>query len=253
MGVPHDTVQGLPPGTPTSNDIRTGTPLGLGNDPKQVFTMIEQRGEPVLYITGEIYGGLTTLAEYENYHIRLETKWGEKVWEPRLTRPRDSGLLIHCTGPHGTFWNVWMSCVEYQIQENDFGDLYLLGGTSALVSGVMKENVWTFHPEAPAKAFGDRQDGNSLVVRRSTNHERSGDWNVVEVYSVGDSAIFLVNGRVVNVVTGTQIKRGSDLHTLSRGKLQIQSEGAEVSFRRMRIRPITEYPPDILLQAGLPR
>ncbi len=253
MGVPHETVEGLPPGTPTSADIRTGTPLGLGNDPKQVFTMTEQQGEPVLYVTGEIYAGLTTLDEFENYHIRLESKWGEKVWEPRLTRPRDSGLLIHCTGPHGAFWNVWMACVEYQIQENDFGDLYLLAGTSARVSSAKKGDLWTFNPEAPVEAFGDRPGNNGLVVRRSINHERRGDWNVVEVYSVGDSAIFLVNGRVVNAISEIQIKRGEELHKLSRGKLQLQSEGAEVSFRRMQIRSITAYPADVLRQAGWSR
>lgn len=58
-GLPHVSVRDLPHGTPTSKDITKGTPLGLNNDPKTVFTLQTDSGEPVLYITGEIYAGLT--------------------------------------------------------------------------------------------------------------------------------------------------------------------------------------------------
>jgi hypothetical protein len=37
---------------------------------------------------------------------------------------------------------------------------------------------------------------------------------------------------------------------LCRGKLQIQSEGAEAYYRRIEIRPITDYPADIRAAAG---
>ena len=43
MGVPHQTVTGLPEGTPTSPDGHQGTPLGLGNDPKHVFSVDGRR------------------------------------------------------------------------------------------------------------------------------------------------------------------------------------------------------------------
>lgn len=252
MGVPHKTVTGLPPGTPVSEDGRKGTPLGLGNDPKKVFSMIEQNGEPVLYITGEIFGGLTTKAEYENYHVRLEVKWGQKIWEPRPTKPRDSGLLFHCVGPHGTFWNVWMSSLEYQIQENDMGDLYLLGGTSATVASQPKDKFRVFDPAGPAVGAGDRPDKQSGMVMRSVNHEKAGDWNVAEVYTVGDRAVFLVNGKIVNALADAKIKQGDQLVRLAKGKLQIQSEAAEVYYRRVQIRPITAIPAEILAAAGLP-
>ncbi|MDB4309667.1 DUF1080 domain-containing protein, partial [Akkermansiaceae bacterium] len=80
-----------------------GTPLGLNNDPLKVFSVIAEDGHKVLKITGEIYGGLTTKEEFENYHITMQTKWGEKKWEPRLCDKRDSGLLLHCVGKHGAF------------------------------------------------------------------------------------------------------------------------------------------------------
>lgn len=251
MGAPHKSVVGLPPGTPLSEDGHQGTPLGLGNDPKRVFSMIEQNGEPVLYITGEIFGGLTTKAEFENYHVRLEVKWGQKIWEPRPTKPRDSGLLFHCTGPHGTFWNVWMTSLEYQIQEKDMGDLYLLGGTSAAVASQRRDKSLIFDPHSPAVGVGRRPDTQSGMVKRSGNHEKSGEWNVAEVYTVGDRAVFLVNGQVVNALTDAKVKQGDKLVSLSKGKLQIQSEAAEVFYRRMQIRPIDVIPAEVLAQAGL--
>lgn len=58
---------------------------------------------------------------------------GEKEVSAADGKERDSGLLIHCNGRHGAFWNVWMQCLECQIQEADTGDFYALAGTSAMV------------------------------------------------------------------------------------------------------------------------
>jgi len=84
----------------------------------------------VLCITGEIYGGLTTLQESENYHLSaVQFKWGEKKWAPRENDKRDSGLLVHCVGEHGAFWNAWMRSLECQIQETDCGDFIALAAS----------------------------------------------------------------------------------------------------------------------------
>ncbi|MEM6377125.1 MAG: family 16 glycoside hydrolase, partial [Bacteroidota bacterium] len=125
LGVPHGTVSGIT-GVDPSSDGKKGTPLGLNNDPKQVFTVKNINGEPVLHISGEIYGALSTLQDYENYHLSLQFKWGEKKWPPRLNRKKDSGILYHCLAPHGRFWNVWMQSQEFQVQETDVGDFYAL-------------------------------------------------------------------------------------------------------------------------------
>ena len=91
-GVPHSSVKDLPAGTYQADNLNVGgdpsVAMGLNNDVKNVFTMIEQDGEPVLHISGEIYGGLTTKAEFENYHLSLQVKWGDKKWAPRLNAKR---------------------------------------------------------------------------------------------------------------------------------------------------------------------
>lgn len=246
MGVPHASVQGLPEGTPQANGNK-GTPLGLANDPKKVFSVIEEDRKPVLKITGEIYGGLTTLKEYGDYHFSCEVKFGEKKWEPRIDKQRDSGVLYHCGGEHGAFWNVWMRSLEYQIQEENLGDLYLLAGTAAdvptspntvKVPGVPAVRWDPTKPFKPANG-----------AERSINHENPhGEWTKAEFYVLGQQAIHLVNGHVVLSLDKARLKDGTPL---TKGKLQIQSEGAEVYYRNMRLRPIKAIPPKLMADAKL--
>ena len=126
-GIPHSSVKGLPEGTYQSNNITKGTPLGLNNDLKNTFTIITENNELVLKVTGEIYGALTTKASYQNYHLSVMFKWGDKKWAPRLKTKRDNGIIYHSYGEYGRFWKTWKSGLEYQIQETDIGDYVGLG------------------------------------------------------------------------------------------------------------------------------
>src|SRR5262245_1659691 len=57
--------------------------VGLNKDPKGVYSVVMHDGKPAIRITGEIFGALTSKQEYENYHFKLQFKWGEKKWPPR--------------------------------------------------------------------------------------------------------------------------------------------------------------------------
>ena len=78
MGIPHKTVKIPGVQQSKSEDCTKGTPLGLNNDPLEVFSMIEEDGQPVLKITGQVYGGLTTKEEFQNYHLTMQFKWVRK-------------------------------------------------------------------------------------------------------------------------------------------------------------------------------
>jgi hypothetical protein len=245
IGVPHTSVTGLPEGTFQSNDVTKGTPLGLNNDPKKVFTTFNENGTTVLHVTGEIYGGLTTKKDFANYHLRMDFKWGDRKWEPRLNQKRDSGILYHCHGEPGAFWNVWKSCLESQVQETDMGDMHLLAGTKSksrfrVVGG--KDNI--FDPQSPS-LWGE------WVGHLSASHEPDrphGEWNHLEVYVLGDSAIHLANGIVGLAVIEALNKNGKPLKS---GQIQIQSEAAECFYRSIRLTPIKAFPQDIAAKAGL--
>src|SRR2546425_184518 len=53
-------------------------PVGLNKDPRGVYSVVTVDGKPAIRITGEIFGAITTKKEFENYHVRLQFKWGEK-------------------------------------------------------------------------------------------------------------------------------------------------------------------------------
>ena len=53
-------------------------PIGLNKNESNVFSILEENGELVLKVTGEIYGCVFTKREFENYHLKLKVKWGER-------------------------------------------------------------------------------------------------------------------------------------------------------------------------------
>ena len=57
----------------------------------------------------------------------------------------------------------------------------------------------------------------------------AGQWNRMEVFCQGDTITNIVNGFVVNIGTKS---------SLTQGKIQFQSEGAEVFFRRIELHPL---------------
>ena len=245
MGVPHSSVKGLPAGTFQSDDVTKGTPLGLNQDPKKVFSTFTENGSTILHISGEIYGGLTTRQAYADYHLSMDFKWGDRKWAPRLKQKRDSGILYHCHGEHGAFWKVWMSCLEAQVQETDFGDMHLLAGPKAKSRFRIlepKSNVFDPRSEAP---WGYWTGHLSASAEPDRPH---GEWNHLEIYVVGDSAVHLVNGVVVMAITDALDSTGKPLES---GKIQLQSEAAECFYRNLRLTPIDAFPRDIVAQAGL--
>lgn len=79
-------------------------------------------------------------------------------------------------------------------------------------------------------------------MARNENHEIPNEWNRIDVMTVGDRVLFAVNGHVVMRLNDCKIGKQSDGQSLSEGRLQIQSEAAEVTYRRIRIRPLSQLP-----------
>ncbi len=243
MGIPHASVTGLPDGTYQSDNVHEGTPLGLNNDVKKVFSVTDEGGETVLKITGEIYGGLTTLDEFENYHLQLQVKWGDKKWEPRLNDKRDSGIIYHCRGEHGAFWNTWKAGLEFQVQESDMGDFIPLAGPSADIRGKMDGKTPKYDPVSETYI-----PGKGYIHCTLEPDLPRGEWNTLDLYVIGNTGIHVVNGQVVMVVENARDGKGAPL---TRGQIQIQSEAAECSYKNILLCPITEFPPEIAAQIRL--
>ena len=181
---------------------------GKNSDPDQVFTV--KRGR--IHVTGKTYGYIMTKKEYEDYHLIVEFRWGEKKYYGNPERRRDSGILYHCTGED----RVWPKSIECQIQEHDTGDFWLVGGTQI---------------EVPFVTVSERtrNSGNYRIVKFADYEKPTGQWNRVEVIADGDRCRHLVEGREVNNGRGASV---------TKGKILLQSEGAEVEYRRVELHPV---------------
>jgi hypothetical protein len=217
--------------------------IGLNTDPRKVYSVVEEDGKPAIRISGEVFGALTSKGEYENYHLKLEFKWGNKKWPPREKAVRDSGLLYHCVGKHGAAGTFWMQSLECQIQEHDCGDFYSVAGPIVDVEGERKGDKGPITYKKGGQLF----TGVRSRIIRDVDHEKPvGQWNTIELLTVGGTAVHVVNGKANLVMTNTRRKVGDKEEPLTRGKVQLQSEGAEVFYRNIAVRPLKKIPDEYL-------
>src|SRR5581483_185232 len=126
--------------------------FGRNNDPDKVFTVQDD----ILRVSGQHWGGLITEKEYENYHLVVEFKWGEKTWKPREDRARDSGILLHGVGEDGAYNGTWIESIECQMIEGGTGDFILVSGKNKprLTAEVEQlGNQYYYKKGAPARHF----------------------------------------------------------------------------------------------------
>ncbi len=211
-------------------------------DPKGVFSVVDGN----LCISGEEYGGITTKQNYRNYHLIVEWKWGGKTWGAREKRARDGGILVHAVGPDGEYNKTWLESIESQIIEGGAGDIILVAGKNkpqlTMETRALGKELYWQSGGTPVTRDSGRFDwwGRSpewrdeLGFRGPHDVEKPlGEWNRQEVIAAGDKIICIVNGVVV-------IYGYNSSHQA--GKIQIQSEGAEMLIRKVELRPVGRIP-----------
>lgn len=217
--------------------------IGLNRDSEAVFSVVEEDGEPAIRVSGEIWGALISKQSYGNYHLQIQYKWGETRTAPRADKPRNTGLLYHSLGDYGAFWTYWMRSAEFEIMEGHTGDFTSVDG----VAGDTK-SVRDWSESYPWKRYettgsATRVGGLNFRLAAKNNEElKHGQWNTLDLYTVGANASHVVNGRHVFSIENLRDDATDPPTILTKGRLQLQSEGAEVFFRRLRIRPIEEIP-----------
>jgi hypothetical protein len=216
-------------------------PIGLNKDPLGVFTVVSEEGAPAIRMSGEVFGILVTEKEYENFHLSVQFKWGQAKYPPRKTEKRDSGILYHSVGSEGAWGGVWMRSLECQVQEGDCGDYISVDTVLAdIKSGYLEDKRWYIHHlDSTLQTFSPSRS----YCHKSEDYENpSGEWNTMEIYAVGGQSVHVVNGKVnMRISNSRQIIDGQEI-PLTKGKIQLQSEGAEVFYRNIRIREIEKIP-----------
>ncbi|MGL4743854.1 MAG: family 16 glycoside hydrolase, partial [Dermatophilaceae bacterium] len=199
---------------------------GKNTDPEGVFEA--SNGELRILdvpVTGKDreFGYLATTKEYRDYHLRFQYKWGDKKFAPRDKQLRDSGLLYHLTGKD----KVWPTSLESQVQEGDTGDLITLGGPTV--------DITTAPGSSTYKAGGELRKGVSGKFAASTVADTLEGWNTVEVVVRGNTSTHIVNGKTVSRSTNQTLNG----RPLEQGRIAIQAEGAEVTYRNIQMKSLT--------------
>jgi hypothetical protein len=163
---------------------------------------------------------ITTKKQYSYYNLELEYKWGERKFAPRLEAKRDAGILFHIK--EGI--KPWPTSLECQVQEHDTGDLWVIKGPKVtVIEKDGNEKVL----DSKVKPFSDN--------RKYTDYEVEG-WNAVRVEVRGaESARFYVNGHLVNEIKDFTSADGTPL---DKGSISLQAEGAELTYRNVRIQEL---------------
>lgn len=227
-------------------DMHIGSPLKGYEDQAaaatvaKVFSVVEEDGEKLIRISGEVNGSLATRDTFSNYHLQLVYKWGEQVYTSR-----NSGLLYHSFGEFGEALDTWMVNIECQLMHERLGDTYLMNNTYCETTVVEEDESFIYDPAGEVKKFSTEHNGQ--LVKKSADHENPlGEWNTVDLYCVGRTAVHVVNGQTVMVNNNTGIVENGTVKPLQSGKIQLQSEGAEMFIRTMKIKPIKEIPAEVI-------
>lgn len=223
-------------------------------DPLRVFSVVDQvDGAAAIRVSGERWGGLVSRDTYRDYRLVVEFRWGLLTWGERRNRARDSGVLVHCQGTPGNTGadmnGPWMRSVEAQVIEGGVGDIILVAGfgpggqrlapkVTARV-GTDRDGEPFFDAASPARVFesgrinwyGRDPDWQDRLGFRGKQDVESpnGEWTRLEVVAEGDHLTNIVNGKVVNEAYAS---------TFTAGRIIIQSEGAEIYFRRIDLEPL---------------
>jgi 3-keto-disaccharide hydrolase len=236
------------PGLKRDADGKYTEPIGSGRDPLKVFTVVRDvDGRPAIRISGEVFGELRTNGVFKDYHLKLQFKWGEKKWPPRANpeTPRDSGLLYHVHAAPGVNGRTWARSIELQIQEHDVGDLYAVGSAIAVRAkprAGTQPALYEYDPAGEWTFFSQSQGASGRCIKQPDNEKPTGAWNTVELVVFGEDAIHIVNGKVVMRLHGPLRIDGDVPKPVTSGPIILQSEGAEVFYRDIEIRPITAIP-----------
>jgi hypothetical protein len=213
------------------------------DDPKRVFRVADGQ----IHITGDGFGYMATNQAYKDYRVVVEYKWGKKTDGGKYVR--NSGVLLHATGPDGGANGTWMSCIECQLAQGCCGDLIVIRGkdekgqtipvqlTSDIAVGPDNRPRWKEGGEK--KIFTNQQlwwnkhdpDFKELLDTRGKADVESplGEWTKVECVCDGAKITVFVNDVKVN--------HAYDV-TPAAGKILLQTEGFELHVRKFEIHPL---------------
>lgn len=154
----------------------------------------------ILKCAGKPAGYIRTTADYTNFVLELDWRW-----DPEKKQAGNSGVLFRMTGED----KVWPRSIEAQLMSGRAGDFWAIGNY-------------------PFKTDESRKNGRN-TKHTHANENPVGEWNHYRITVDQGDVILEVNGQVLNEATEAEVLAG---------KICLQSEGAPIHFRNIRLFPI---------------
>ena len=173
------------------------------------------------------YSSAYTTSKFAQYTFEVEYKWGARRFVPRLTLPKDSGIIFHAYQ-----WSLkpWPSGLEYQLKQPNHQGEVVLVRTRAKVTGP------------------DQVDLGTLGARKGATKTSTGEvddpngWNQIRIDVDKDASAFFLNGEPLG-----QIRQAEYFNPILRfwmpltaGRIVLQAEGAQISWRNATISPLRQ-------------
>ncbi|MFK7960619.1 MAG: DUF1080 domain-containing protein [Phycisphaerales bacterium] len=169
------------------------------NDDNATMADVWSIDDGVLRCAGNPVGYMRTNATYQDYVIQLEWRFDPEKG------PGNSGVLLRMIEED----KVWPRSVEAQLFSGAAGDFWNIG-------------------DFPMTVAADRTRGRN-TQRTGTNERPLGAWNHYEIIVSGGDVVLNVNGQTLN--------SAADVMQVP-GFICLQSEGAYIEFRRVRLSEI---------------
>lgn len=107
------------------------------------------------------------------------------------------------------------------------------------------------------KVYSTLQDGVNTLLRISSEYygclvtkkeyeKPGGEWNTLDLFCFEDKSLHLVNGEIVMILRNSRyLNEDGNYVPLTKGKIQLQSEAAEIFFKDIKIRKIESLSPEL--------
>jgi len=167
----------------------------------------------MLVTLGEPRGHLITDATYHDYRLEVEYRFPGT--------PGNAGVLVHASTPRALY-GMFPKSIEVQMESGNAGDFW------CIVEDIRVPDME--RRRGPPSQWGTTEGKARRIMNLTDNSEKpDGQWNTMVIEAVGRSIRVWVNGDLVN--------DGFDA-TADHGQIALQSEGAEVEFRKLVLTPI---------------
>ena len=162
---------------------------------------------------GKPNGHLITDKKFENYRLHVEYRFA--------STPGNCGVLVHASKPRALY-EMFPKSIEVQMNSGHAGDFWCIGEDITVPDMVKRRG--------PKEKWGITEGAARRIVNLTDDSEKKvGQWNTMIIECLKDEVKVWVNGDLVN--------HGSKC-TASSGQIALQAEGAEVEFRKLRLKKI---------------